>query len=335
MRKRIVSLPRLPSRAGLLAWVALAAGLLWFAPALAMAQQGYWHFHIHPVAAISGSHVHFGDIAAPLTARGKTEWEKLSGQRLWPAPEAGRSMTLSRDRVLSLLAQYMGNVASACRAPSQVVLQGGGDVVLEEELRSRIVTFLTSRARLLGEETVFRDYRLPSHIFLPHVQDTLDIELTGALQPGRNSLRFVVRAVDGSIVRRLTGTVFLDVWQAVPCAARPLNTGTSMQPEDISFQRKNLAYLREAPWDGTGGPWQIRTPVGMDQVIYRSSLQPLPTVRKGDHVLLVYEGEMVRLQIVAQAMEDGAIGETIPVRNLQNNSEVLARIRDFETVVVR
>lgn len=208
-------------------------------------------------------------------------------------------------------------------------------MIVEEELRSRIVTFLTPRTRLLGEETALRDYRLPVHIFLAHVQDQLEIELSGDLRPGRNSLRFVVRAADGSIVRRLTGSVFLDVWQAVPCAARPLNSGSSLGPEDVVFQRKNLAFLRESPWDGSGGPWQVRSPVGVDQVIHASNLQPLPDVRRGDQVLLVYEGERVRLQTPAMAMEDGAIGDTITVRNLQNNNEILARVRNFETVVVR
>lgn len=323
------------SCAMLLAMIGVLACFALGMPLHVHAQQGQWHFLIHPVVAVSGPNVTFKDIASPLTDKGQSVWEKLSDRQLWPAPENGRTVTLSRDRVSALLEQYLGNVAASCRIPSQVALQGGGQVILEEELRSRVVTFLTPQARLLGEEIVLRDFRLPSHTFLSHIQDTLEIELTGTLKPGRNSLRFLVRSVDGSLVRRLTGTVFMDVWESVPCATRPLNVGTQLGPEDIAFQRKNLAYLRENAWDGMGGPWQIRSPVGMDQVIYASSLQPLPAIRKGDQVQLVYEGEMVRLQITAQAMADGAIGETIPVRNLQNNNEVLARIRDYETVVVR
>lgn len=330
------ALTRLRLRAGPLVCLVLAAAVLnWAGPGSAFAQQSYWHFQIQPVAAIAGSHVTFGDIATPLTPQGRAQWANLSAHQLWPAPESGRTMTLSQDRAATLLSQYLGPAARNCRIPTQVLLQGGGHVVQEEALRTRVVTFLTPAARLLGEEVALRDFRMPSHIFLPHIQDSLEVELTGTLQPGRNSLRFLVRSVDGGISRRLTGTVFLDVWQAVPCAARPLNSGTPVGPEDVSFQRKNLAYLRESPWDGSGGPWQMRRPVGMDQVIYASSLQPLPAVRKGDQVLLVYEGELVQLRVVAQAMADGAIGETIPVRNLQNNNEILARIRDYETVVVR
>jgi len=318
-----------------LAIIVLAVCLSLTTPLSSLAQQGYWHFLIHPVAVVAGPRVTFGDIASPLTEQGRAQWASLSQRQLWPAPESGRTMTLSRNQILNLLGKYLGDVATVCRAPSQVVLQGGGQVILEEELRSRLVTFLTPQARLLGEETTLRDFRLPSHIFLGHIQDTLEIKPAGPLQPGRNSLRFVLRAVDGSVLRRLTGTVFLDVWQTVPCAARPLNSGLALEPGDVVFQRKNLAYLREVPWDGSGGPWQVHSPVGMDQVIYASSLRPLPAVRKGDQVLLVYEGDLVRLQIQVQVMADGAIGETVPVRNLQNNNEVLARVRDYETVVVR
>jgi flagella basal body P-ring formation protein FlgA len=315
--------------------IVLTVCFSWAAPSLSLAQQKYWHFLIHPVAAVAGPHVVFGDIASPLTEQGRAQWASLSRRQLWPAPENGRTMTLSRDQLLSLLREYLGDLATACRTPFQVVLQGGGRVILEEELRSRVVTFLTPQARLLGEETTLRDFRLPSHVFLRQIQDTLEIELAEALQPGRNSLRFVIRSVDGSVLRRLTGTVFLDVWKTVPCASRPLNQGVPLKPEDVTFQRKNLAYLREAPWDGSGGPWQVRSPVGMNQVIYTSALRPLPAVRSGDLVLLVYEGPLVRLQIQAQVLADGAIGDTIPVRNLQSNNEVLARVQGFETVVVR
>ncbi len=299
------------------------------------AQRGYWHYMIQPVAAVQGEVVRFGDIAVPLTDHGRAKWASLADQPMWPAPDSGRTMTFSQDRLAGMLRQYVGHAAASTRIPSQVVIQGGGQVVLEEELRSQVVTFLTPKVRLLGEEITVRDFRLPNHIFLPHIQDTLDLELAADPQPGRNSLRFLVRSVDGRIARRLTGTVFLDVWQTVPTAGRPLNRGNPLALDDVTFQRKNLAYLREQVWDGTGGPWQIRSPLGMDQVIYLSALEPLPAVRRGEVITLVYEGDMVRLQIQVEALQDGAIGETITVRNLQNNNEVLARIRDHQTAVVR
>ncbi|TVQ98081.1 MAG: flagella basal body P-ring formation protein FlgA [Desulfovibrionales bacterium] len=299
------------------------------------AQRGYWHYMVHPVAAVQDEVIRFKDIAVPLTDHGKSQWAKLSELALGPAPESGTTITLSQDRMARVLRERIGPAAASTRIPNQTVIQGGGHVVLEEDLRSRVVTFLTPKVRSMGEEITVRDFRLPSHIFLPHVQDTLELEMATTPQPGRNSLRFLVRSVDDRVVRRVTGTVFLDVWQTVPTAGRPLNRGTPLALDDVTFQRKNLAYLRDQVWNGEGGPWQIRTPIGMDQVIYISALEPLPAVRRGELIMLVYEGELVRLQIQVQAMADGAIGETIAVRNLQNNNEVLARIRDHETAVVR
>lgn len=318
-------------------FAAAVCGLIWLTGSATSveAQRGYWHYMVQPVAAIQGEVVRFGDIAVPLTDHGRSQWAKLSEHPMWPAPELGKTMTFSKDRLAALLRRYLGHSAASAHLPSQIVLQGGGRVILEEELQSRVVTFLTPRARLLGEEINLRDFRLPNHVFLPQEQDSLEVELTSDLQPGRNSLRFAVRSLDGRTTRRITGTVFLDVWQTVPCASRPLNRNNPLGPDDIAFQRKNLAYLREQVWDGVGGPWQISSPVGMDQVIYASALKPLPAVRNGDQVLLVYEGELVRLQVQVQAIQDGAIGETITVRNLQNNSEILARVRDNQTVVVQ
>lgn len=317
-----------------LAMILLAVALGGFAP-LACAAQGKWHFVVRPVVAIAGETVLFGEIAKPVTDYGNSLWEKVAEHPLWPAPEPGKTMTFSRERLHGLLRQYLGSSVAAVHLPSQITLQGGGEVILEEELRSRLVKFLTPKAQSLGEEITLRDYRLPDHVFLPHVQDKLEMELTSDVQPGRNSLRFQIRSVDGRVVRKMTGTVFIDVWQAVPCAGRPLNRGTPLGPEDVVFQRKNLAYLRGQVWDGGGGPWQMTSSVGTDQVIYMSALEALPAVRKGERILLVYEGEMITLQVQVQAMEDGIIGQTIAVRNLQSESEVLARVRDHETVVVR
>jgi flagellar basal body P-ring formation protein FlgA len=317
-----------------LVMILLAAVLGGFAPR-AHAAQGKWHFVVRPVVAVAGDTVLFGEIARPVTDYGQELWEKVAEHPLWPAPEQGKTVTFSRERLYGLLRQYLGSSVAAVHLPTQMTLQGGGEVVLEEELRSRLVKFLTPRAQSLGDEVELRDYRLPDYVFLPHSQDKLEMELTSDVQPGRNSLRFQIRSVDGQVVRKLTGTVFIDVWKAVPCAARPLNRGTPLGAEEVVFQRKNLAYLRGQVWDGSGGPWQMTSSVGTDQVIYMSALEALPAVRKGERVMLVYEGEMITLQVQVQALEDGAIGQTIAVRNLQSESDVLARIRDHETVVVR
>jgi flagella basal body P-ring formation protein FlgA len=129
--------------------------------------------------------------------------------------------------------------------------------------------------------------------------------------------------------------VFLDVWTEVAAAARPINRREALGPQMVTHVRKNLAYLSGDVWDGTGGPWQVKRPIGRDQVIYRSNLEPLPLVRRGETVRLVYEGENIRLETLAEALEDGGAGQAIAVMNLDSEREITATVRDSGTVYVQ
>ena len=75
--------------------------------------------------------------------------------------------------------------------------------------------------------------------------------------------------------------------------------------------------------------------VGVDQVIRLSDIEPVPVIAKGDKVNLVFEGENLRLQVKAEALSDGGVGQKIQVRNLQSKRKILATVQDAETVLVR
>ena len=57
-------------------------------------------------------------------------------------------------------------------------------------------------------------------------------------------------------------------------------------------------------------------------------------ITKGAQVTLVYERGVVRLEVPAQAMADGASGQLLSVRNLQSKSVVKATVHDSRTVMV-
>jgi flagella basal body P-ring formation protein FlgA len=185
----------------------------------------------------------------------------------------------------------------------------------------------------LPGEVTFSDFRLPSPVFLAHQAQELELEPPALPAPGRLSLRYSVREVDGGVARRLTGSVFVDCWAVVPCVSIPVNKGEVLSPEHITFVRKNLAYLRDAPWDGRGGPWQALRPISVDQPILLSDLTYVPTIKKGSVVKLVFESNSVRLSATVEALADGVSGETIPVRNLQSKRQVYAMVFDAETVM--
>ena len=136
------------------------------------------------------------------------------------------------------------------------------------------------------------------------------------------------------MARRITGSALLDVWATVPAAKEPVNRGDVLTPDKIMFVRKNLAYVRGELWDGIGGQHRLKRAVGAEQVIYLSDLDQVPLITKGAQVTLVYERGVVRLEVPAQAMADGASGQLLSVRNLQSKSVVKATVHDSRTVMV-
>lgn len=322
-------------RSGLLVAVCMALVLCGAAAVQAVTGDTGWRIRLRDAAVVAGPTVLLGEVADPVGEMPAAVWRDLAARPLWPAPvDAGRPMIVNKVRLGEALRAALGATAETCLLPPSMALQRGGAVLREGDLRDIVVRTMTPQLASLGGEASFSDFRLPPYAFLEHPQQKVILE---PLQPapGRLSLRFAVLEMDGAVVRRFTGTAFLDVWVTVPCAAQPLNRGDRLDVERVTWIRKNIAHLRAAPWDGRGGPWQLQRPVGAGQVVYNDDVAPNPAVTRGGIVTLLYESPALRLAVQGEALADGMPGETIQVRNLQSRKQVYATVRDGSTVVVR
>jgi flagella basal body P-ring formation protein FlgA len=144
---------------------------------------------------------------------------------------------------------------------------------------------------------------------------------------------FEVHSADGRPARRYAASAFVNVWRPLPVPSRPMNRLEPLNLAYVQYRRSNLAYNDNA-WDGTGGPWRMAKSVGAGQVIRLSDIEPVPVIAKGAKVNLVYMGENLRLQVKAEALADGGVGQKIQVRNLQSNRKILATVQDADTVLV-
>ncbi len=322
--------------------LALATGLLAVCLAVAPTLIAFanaspaWRIAVQEAAVTSGEKVTLGEIARPLGPMPEAHWKALAATELWPAPPAdGKPMAVNRDKLEKALKHYLGENADYCLLPDRLVLRRGGKLLGEDDLAQLVVKNLTPQIKALGREASFRDYRLPESYFMDDPTNELAVDVVGRLEPGRLSLRFVERDLRGQEVRKVSGSVFLDCYKDVMAAAEPLDRDQALTPEAVTTKRVNLAYMRGDPWDGRGGPWRLTRPVGAGEPIYQDDLEPLPMVRRGEAVTLKYEGRHVTLQVMAEALEDAGPGQTVRVRNTQSSREVVARVRDAHTVVVR
>ena len=294
-----------------------------------------WRIKILSAAVTNSDMVLLGDIAVPLGPMGQDTWAQLRAQQLWPAPpEEGKPLQISHSRLSQALRQALGKeVAGRCILPSSLVIQRGGLVFHEEDLRSYVVKSLTPQLSAMPGQVELSDFRLPDYIFLAHAQQRVQLE-PGKLSPGRVPLRFAVQEVDGNVLRRISGTVNLTLWITAPAASRPMNKGEALAAESVTFMKVNASQLRDLPWDGRGGPWQVNRALNTGEPILQSDLVSQLMVRRGDVVNLIYIKGNLRIATQAQALADGEPGATIAVRNLQTKKQVYAIVKDGSTVEI-
>ncbi len=294
-----------------------------------------WRLKIFDAAIVRGDTVLLGEIAEPLGAISPEKWQELAKTRLWDSPpQLGKPYKISKANLKEALRASLGMYADSCLLPNALVLQKGGEVVREDMLRKMAVQYLTPQMNKLDGRCDLTDFRLPAYIFVSSRSQNLVLENT-VVEPGRINLRFAIQEIDGKIVQRFTGSAFLNVWVDTPATARPLAKGDTLYPQDITFKNVNLAYERAELWDGKGGPWQLTRSLGALEAISVTDLKPLSAIKKGDKATLVYSNNGVHLSVLVEAMEDGAMGDTILVRNIDSKKQIYGKVQDSDTLLAK
>lgn len=297
--------------------------------------QGVWRLKIYEAAIVRGDKVLLGEIAEPLGAIPSETWQELSQKELWDSPpQLGKAYKISKTNLKNALQSALGMYADSCLLPNSLVLQKGGDIVREDTLRQMAVQYLTPQMNKLAGRSELTDFRLPPYIFISSRSQELVLEKT-VVEPGRITLRFAIQEIDGKILQRFTGTAFLNVWVDTPATGKPLAKGDTLYQQDIIYKKVNLAYERADLWDGKGGPWQVIRPLGANEAISTTDLKPLSAIKKGEKITLVYNKGGIHLSVLVEAMEDGALGDTILVRNLDSKKQIYGKVQDQNTVLAK
>ncbi len=298
----------------------------------AYGQDNSWRIKVKEAALVENDIVTLGDIAEPLGSLSTEDWNVLKTIQLFAAPkESGKPFQISKKKLEESLFHVLGNSAHYLLLPSSLVIQKDGVLFDEQAIMQLVHEELRPKLSMLDGRTELVDFRVPSSIFLPVKGQRLELEDT-QVRAGRISLKFYAKEMDGSTVKRYTGTVFLNLWKNVPVPVRPYNRGDMLSPDNLSFAEKNIAHVSGEVWNGKGGPWQFNTAVGSNEAILVSDLSPLAMIRKGQSVDIVYSKGSVYIKQKGEALEDGGPGENINVRNIQSKKQVVGRVVDGQTV---
>lgn len=176
----------------------------------------------------------------------------------------------------------------------------------------------------------------PARVLVPDGTLSFDVDpAPNSNYLGRVSFLFTIK-VDGKVERRVRVGAWVEVYQPVLCATRPLRRGHVLQPEDLAVARQPLSRLKGRGLDSPEASLglALKRSVRPGQVLTDNMLTPPVLLHRGARVTILATSPLLTVRAPGQVCENGVEGELVRVRNLMSQREIVAKVLDSRTVVV-
>jgi flagella basal body P-ring formation protein FlgA len=257
--------------------------------------------------------------------------------RLAPAPLLGQTIFLSRQQIIALAAPALPALDSTnWIGPDSVRVSRQTRPLAEAELLDLL------RAALQ------RDYAgsngaLEIHLTRPWPSTNVPVEPLSLQITDLPPAGILPNLVAG--FELWSGTERLGAWQwplqarlwrDLPVAHSPLLRGQLLRDADITLERRDTLAQREAcisfpvtdNWLETVSSVQAGTP------IWARLVRSRPVLRRGQLVDALYREGSLSISLKVETLEDGALGQTVRVRNPKTRRELYGKIQTQDLVLI-
>ena len=318
-----------------IAFLCLSLFIAFLLPLAAGAGEGV-QVKLFNTAKVDSESVLLGQIAEIVAANPATK-ETLSAIEIGRAPLPGQSLYIHPNRVEVLLRQAP-ETAGGCQiiaaGPVKVVRNHG--TVSAEQIRTALEKYIERHAPWDKRQMKVRPIRYDQPVIVPPGNVTLQIS------PAKHTNwlgaePFTVRImVDGESVRRIAVTTYIEVWQEVYLAAKPIGRGQPITPAELKVQKMDLARM---PSNAVVRADQVignraNRAIAINSILRDDQVEKEPAIRKGDLVQVLAESSLFKISTQAVAQENGCVGDRIELINHRSKKKIFAQVVDAETVKV-
>lgn len=279
-------------------------------------------------AVVPGPTIKLGDLA-----RLEGSATALADVDLGPAPSATAPKRLEGEAILRRLHEA-GMDASATRyvIPATVRVERNAREVTVEEIKTAVLN-VAPDALPAGE--VVRDLDVAGPVRIPAGDYEARVSTSSAGRPGRR--RFDVQLVHGgTVLANVPVTARTDSRGSVVVAKSAVPRGAVLGPDDLEIVERNA---KDVPADAVTSPEEA---IGMETKVALAAAAPLPrtalappiVVKKGDLVTMIVDTAGMRLTVAGEALQAGAVGTAIKVKNRSSKQEVAGKVIDHGVVAV-
>jgi flagella basal body P-ring formation protein FlgA len=272
---------------------------------------------------VTGETVTLGDVAELPDGAGA-----LADLRLQPSPDPGQERIVSADLLKKQILQRTPDLGDIrWSGASAVNIRRDGTLVDQPVIEQILDDYLQANQGLLPQARIsFNALRFPPPFFLPLGQ--LTTEVLPSDPQILDSRRFtVIFRIDGETVENLSLRGALEALAPVVVAATDLSRGTVLSDQDLNLVEVDLVGLRNPCFEpaelvGKKLKRSLRQGLPLD----RGAVEFPPMVARGEVVNMVLRRGAMELTARGEARQDGQLGETIRVRNVGSQREILGRI---------
>jgi len=213
---------------------------------------------------------------------------------------------------------YSLTATAAATLPEQLI--GAAETFLELSVEDYL-----QRTKIQGRHEV-QINRLDPRLRLPVCDQELSVSLQSPAQPiGRLTLS--VRC-EGSRPWSVFVPGEVRLYRDVVIVRRPLNRGSVLRAADIALLERDVGLLNQGYLTDLNQALgkQLTRPLQPDQVLSPSNLELAEVISRGDQVVISASSGTISVRMPGVALQDGAVGEQIQVRNQSSQRVIRARV---------
>jgi flagella basal body P-ring formation protein FlgA len=277
--------------------------------------------------------VHLSDVAL-IESAAVSDDEAIVELRRIPlvnSPKAGESLTIEGVSIIEKLRDAGVRLDSLLYTfPKQVRVTRAYREVSYEELERALRSFILAEDRKIDVKHLVaeKQVRIPA--------DALSIEVVGlqAIQPGHFGVDYRSRAASGEV--RFQMKALADEWRMMPAAAKPIKRGDVITASDVRLVKVNGTSVASDSLEQIGdvvGRVLLRD-IGQGEIFSLKAVKIPPVIEVGSRVTMIYKRGRLEATARGVALEDGAQGQEIGIRNESSKKVVRGRVHEKGVVTV-
>jgi flagella basal body P-ring formation protein FlgA len=258
--------------------------------------------------------------------------------RLLDSPPINAPFLLTRGRVQEVLLGHVQSpmVVSNWSGADRVVIRRRTRALAETEVVEQLTSALQSRQGAQPGVVELRLARPWSPIAVP--DEPLVLRLTDAplsRMGSQQSLRFELVA-GTEVVGTWPVLVQVRLWREIWVARSPLQRGQALDKSMVARERRDVLTVWEplAAFEEPDDAWELTDSLNVGAPLLQRHLRARPVIRRGQTADAVLEDGALSLVVRVEALEDGAPGQTIRLRNPTSRREFRGKVQNEKTIQV-